>query len=126
MRSTIPFHLGLFGTVRSFRISRSQHTAASTLLSKFVPWSLSSVVGVPNRAKNSFRRYSMQVSADWSGMAMISVHLVKWSMATMIYQFHFLESGNGPRISTPTRSRGPPTGNWPNGAWGHFVGSLTF
>ena len=66
----------------------------------------------------SFKITLAVVSADWSGNATISIHLVNWSVTNRAYLFPLAVLGNCPRRSLDKRSKGAPTGMLPNGALG--------
>ena len=79
----------------------SAHRFLSCWLANWVPLSDTSRLGTPKRHTMFFQTKCCTLCAVIWATGSASIHLVKYSMATIRYFIFLIVRGNGPRMSIP-------------------------
>ena len=112
--SVCPFVWGCATEVNLSLIPRSEQKFLNFSLPNYFPLFVINVCGIPNLQITSFQKKCCIRASVIVGTAFTSIHLVKWSIATISNFFWAVEMGNGPKMSIPQTANGQglPIGCW--------------
>ena len=99
--STYPFVRGCSTDANTCLIPTFVHSFPNCWLANWVPLSEMRHLGTPKRHTMFFQTKCCTLCAVICATGSASIHLVKYSMATIKYFIYLIASGNEPRISIP-------------------------